>query len=157
MDASAFRERGNRKSPEEEKEQKQLKSERLLLTWLINENSLFDKLKGILSPDDFYEPVYHDIAIQLYDQYEKEGKVIPAAIMNHYQSKEEHEIASAIMQQNFDMEVAQDEKEKVITDLVRRVRQRSITHQMELAQGDLNKTGQLMIEQSKIDKIKIHL
>ena len=157
MDASAFRERGNRKSPEEEKEQKQLKSERLLLTWLINENSLFDKLKGVLSPDDFYEPVYHDIAIQLYDQYEKEGKVIPAAIMNRYQSKEEHEIASAIMQQNFDMELAQDEKEKAITDLVRRVRQRSIAHQMELAQGDLNKTGQLMIEQSKINKIKITL
>ncbi len=157
IDTSVFREQRPRKSPEEEKEEKHLKAERLLLTWLVNENSLFDKLEGVITAEDFFEPVYHDIAAELFSQYHKDGKVIPAAVINHYQSKEEHEKVSRIMQQNFDIEVAQSDKSKVITDLVKGIRLRSIQHQIELAQGDLAKTGKLMIEKSKINKLIIAL
>lgn len=157
VDASVFQERKPRKSPEEEKEQKQLKAERLLITWLINENSLFDILKDKISAEDFFEPIYHDIAAELFVQYEKEGKVTPAAIMNHYQSKEEHEKVSAIMQQDFDMEIAKDEKSKTITSLVRRIKERSIQHQLEGAKGDLVKTGQLLKQKSEVNKIMIQI
>lgn len=157
IDTTVFRDNTNRRSPEEEKELKQLKAERLLITWLINETALFDKLKGKLSAGDFLEPVYHDIVTELFAQYEKEGKVTPAAIISHYQSKEEHEKVSGIMQQSFDMEIAQSEKSKVITDLVRSIRHRSIQHQLEDAKGDLAKTGQLMIEKAQIDKLQIVL
>lgn len=157
VDISVFREKRSSKSPEEEKEQKQLKSERLLITWLINENSLFEVLKGKLSADDFYEPVYHNIAMELFEQYEKEGKVTPAAIINHYQSKEEHEKVSGIMQQDFDMEITQNEKSKVITDLVKKIKLRSIQHRIENARGDLETTGKLMQEKREINNIQIHL
>lgn len=155
IDTSVFRERTPRKSPEEEKQQKQLKSERLLITWLINDNSLFDKIKGIVTPEDFLDPVYHDVIKQLMEQYERDGTVTPAAIMNHYQSKEEHEKISGIMQQDFDMEVAQNEKSKVITDLVKSIRHRSLQHQLEEAKGDLARTGQLMLDKAKIDRLQI--
>lgn len=157
VDTSVFRERKPRRSPEEEREQKQLKAERLLITWLINENSLFDILEDKISAEDFFEPIYHDIAEELFRQYKKEGKVTPAAIMNHYQSKEEHEKVSAIMQQNFDMEIARDEKSKTITSLVRRVKERSIQHQLECAKGDLVKTGQLLKQKSEVNKIIIQI
>ena len=157
IDTTAFRDNRNRKLPEEEKELKQLKTERLLITWLINENSLFDKLEGTISAEDFLDPVYRDIVKSLFKQYADEGKVTPAAIISHYQSKEEHEKVSAIMQQNFDMEIAQNEKSKVITDLVRSIRHRSIQHQIEHAKGDLAKTGQLMLAKAQIDKLQIIL
>lgn len=157
IDTSVFRERTPRKSPEEEKQQKQLKSERLLITWLINDNSLFDKIKGIVTPEDFLDPVYHDVIKQLMEQYERDGTVTPAAIMNHYQSKEEHEKISGIMQQDFDMEVAQNEKSKVITDLVKSIRHRSLQHQLEEAKGDLARTGQLMLDKAKIDRLQIRI
>jgi DNA primase len=157
VDTSVFRERKTNKSPEEEKANKQLIAERLLITWLINENSLFDTLKGQISAEDFFEPVYHDIAEGLFQQYETEGRVTPAAIMNHFQSKEEHDKVSAIMQQDFDMEVAGDEKSKTITDLVKGIKRRSIEHQMEAAKGDLAKKGQLMMEQKKLDQLVIHI
>ncbi|HCJ08730.1 MAG: DNA primase [Lachnospiraceae bacterium] len=157
IDTSVFRERTPRKSPEEEKQQKQLKSERLLITWLINDNSLFDKLKGIVTPEDFLDPVYHDVIKELMEQYERDGTVTPAAIMNHYQSKEEHEKISGIMQQDFDMEVAQSEKSKVITDLVKSIRHRSLQHQLEEAKGDLARTGQLMMDKAMIDRLQIHI
>ncbi len=157
VDASVFRERSARKSSEEEREEKQLKAERLLITWLINENALFDILKDKISAEDFFEPLYHDIASELFSQYEKEGKVTPAAIMNHYQSREEHEKVSAIMQQDFDMEVTAEEKSKTITSLVRKIKERSIQHQMEAAKGDLVKTGELLKQKSELNKIVIRI
>lgn len=153
VDTSAFRER-KRQTPEEEKEQQQLKSERLLISWLINENALFDVLKDIISPEDFFEPVYHDVVKELYEQFDRDGKVIPAAIVNHYQSKEDHEKVSMIMQQDFDMAIAQSEKSKVITDLVKTVKLRSIEHQLEMTKGDLAKQSQLIMDKVQIEKMK---
>lgn len=153
VDTSAFRDK-NRKSPKEEKEQQQLKSERLLISWLINENALFDVLRDMISPDDFFEPVYHDVIKELYEQYNRDGKVTPAAIMNHYQSKEEHEKVSMIMQQDFDMEIPQSEKSKVVTDLVKTIKLRSIEHQLEMTKGDLAKQSELIMAKVKIEKMK---
>lgn len=156
VDANAFRERP-KQSPEEEKEKLQLKSERLLISWLINENVLFNRLMDIISPNDFLEPVYHEVVRELYEQYQRDGKVTPAAIMNHYQSKEEHEKVSAIMQQDFDIEVSQNEKSKVITDLVKTVKLRSIEYQLSKSKGDLEKQSQLIMEKVQIGKLKIIL
>lgn len=157
VDSSVFRERTTRRSAEEEKQQKQLKAERLLITWLINENTLFDKVKNVVSADDFLDPVYHAVVSELYQQFEKEGKVTPAAIMNHYQSKEEHEKISSIMQQDFDIPVAPEEQSVVITDLVKSIKHRSLQHQLEKAKGDLARTGQLMMEKAKIDQLQIRI
>lgn len=152
-----FRERKPRKSIEEEKQQKQLKAERLLITWLINDNSLFDKIKDVIGVDDFLDPVYRDVVENLLKQYETDGKVTPAAIINHYQSKEEHEKVSGIMQQEFDMEIAPSEKSVVITDLVKNIKRRSLQHQLEESKEDLQKMGKLMMEKAMIDRIQIHI
>lgn len=152
-----FRERKPRKSVEEEKQQKQLKAERLLITWLINDNSLFDKIKDVIGVDDFLDPVYRDVVENLLKQYETDGKVTPAAIINHYQSKEEHEKVSGIMQQEFDMEIAPSEKSVVITDLVKNIKRRSLQHQLEESKEDLQKMGELMMEKAMIDRIQIHI
>ncbi len=152
-----FHERKPRKSVEEEKQQKQLKAERLLITWLINDNSLFDKIKDVIGVDDFLDPVYRDVVENLLKQYETDGKVTPAAIINHYQSKEEHEKVSGIMQQEFDMEIAPSEKSVVITDLVKNIKRRSLQHQLEESKEDLQKMGKLMMEKAMIDRIQIHI
>lgn len=157
IDTTVFQQRRERKSPEEEKANRQLKTERLLISWMINENSLFDTLKDVISPKDFFEPVYHDIVEKLFEQYERDGKVTPASIMNHYQSSEEHQKVSFIMQQDFDMEISPGEKSKVVTDLVKSIKRKSLEYQLEAAKGDLVKTGQLMVEKVQIEKIKINM
>lgn len=154
---SVFREQVPRRSQEEEKEQKELTAERLLITWMINENALFDALMDTISPEDFFEPLYHDVAKELFDQYKAEGKVTPAAIMNHYQSKEEHEKVAAIMQQELGTEIPPEEKSKTVTDLVRAIKERSILHQLDNAKEDLTKINRLMIEKSQLQKLVIKL
>ncbi|MDO5156156.1 MAG: DNA primase [Eubacteriales bacterium] len=157
VDNRVFRDQQPYVSKEEKKANNLLKAERLLITWLINENRLFDILKNVVEPKDFYEPVYHDIVEALFAQYEAEKKVNPAVILNRYQSKEEHDKVSAIMQQDFDMAISQEEKSKAITDLVKSIKRRSMEHRLEEAKGDLLKTSQLMIEKSKIDKLIIRI
>ncbi len=157
VNLSGFQEKRSKGETGADKDDQMLKAERLLITWLINESSLFDALNGVLSPEDFYEPVYHSIAEELFTQYKAEGKVTPAAILDHYQSKEEHDKIAGIMQQDFDMEIAQEEKAKTVTDLVRTVKERSILHQLDNAKGDLTKINQLMMEKARIQKLIIRL
>ena len=154
---SGFQEKKPERETGSDKEDQMLKAERLLITWLINESSLFDALNGALSPEDFYEPAYHSIAAELFAQYKTEGKVTPAAILDHYQSKEEHDKIAGIMQQDFDMEIAQEEKAKTVTDLVKTVKERSILHRLDNANGDLTKINQLMMEKAQIQKLTIRL
>lgn len=157
IDTSAFTAPKPRQSKEEQKMNNLLKAERLLITWIINDNSLFEALKNNIDADDFFEPVYHDIVSKLFEQYEKDGNVTPAAIMNRYQSKEEHEKVSAIMQQDFDIEVSNEEKSKVITDLVKSIRKRGLEHKMEEVKGDLSKTAELINAKKQIDKLIIKI
>ena len=43
---------------------------------MVNEPQLFEKLDGIIGPDDFYEQIYHGAALLLFKQYAEEGAVI---------------------------------------------------------------------------------
>lgn len=152
---SAFVEPKPRTSPEQEKEQQQLKTERLLITWLINDNSLFSALEGIITPEDFIEPVYHDIVKELFEQYQVTGTVTPAAIMNHYQSREEHEKVSAIMQQSFDKQINESEKNAVVLELVKRIKKRSIDYRIEHCKGDNELLSRLMMEKARLNSLKL--
>ena len=49
-----------------------IKSQKLMLTWLIEDNSLFDKIAGILGPEDFTEGICGEVAKLVFEQYEKE-------------------------------------------------------------------------------------
>ena len=68
----------------EAKEEKRKQPQKLLLTWMVNEPQLFEKLDGIIGPDDFYEQIYHGAALLLFKQYAEEGAVIPGKILNQY-------------------------------------------------------------------------
>jgi len=56
-------EEGSLKSQrKKEKEDGVKQSQRLLLTWLIENPLLFDKIEGVITPDDFIEELYHKVA-----------------------------------------------------------------------------------------------
>lgn len=157
IDTSVFRQQERRGSPEEEKEKQQLKTERVLITWLINDNELIPAIEKILSPDDFSDPVYKSVVDMIYQQYAANNKVEPAVIMNHFESREEHEKVSSIMQQDFGVEITAGEKSGAITDLVKRIKRKSIQNRIDNAGADLEKLKQLMVEKKSIEKILINV
>ena len=67
-------------------------SQRLLLTWLIENPFLFDKIEGIITPDDFIEDLYHQVAKMVFDGHAA-GNLNPAEILNHFINDEEQKKA----------------------------------------------------------------
>ena len=64
-------------------------SQKLLLTWLIEDNSLFDRIKGRISADDFTEELYHKVAKEVFSQYETTHTVNPARIVSMFTDEDE--------------------------------------------------------------------
>ncbi|MCR5701849.1 MAG: DNA primase [Lachnospiraceae bacterium] len=156
VDMSAFADRTRRGSPEQEKKKESLKTERILITWLVNDNSLIQPVSEYLTPEDFVEDLYRDVVRMIYDSFDSTGKIEPAAIMDRYYSKEEHEELSSIMQQDFGVEISNEEKSGEITNLVKRIKEKSIKYRMDNS-IDLNERSKLIEEKKAVGKIHINL
>ncbi len=140
----------------EEKEEKKKQPQKLLLTWLVNEPILFELLKGIVGPDDFYEPIYHGAALMLFEQYEKEQKVVPAKILNQYTDAEDQKKIAELFNTTLKMAPLPEDNDKALTDIVRRVKEDSIEQQMN-ATNDILKWQELIKEKSGLSKLHISI
>ncbi|HWT27810.1 MAG TPA: DNA primase [Mobilitalea sp.] len=105
------------------------KSQKLMLTWLIEDNSLFEKLKGFLGPEDFTEGTFSEVAGLVYDQYEKDHSANPAKIINCFQSKEEQSEVAALFTAGIRGEMNAADWKKALTETVMRVKENSLDKQ----------------------------
>ena len=71
---------------EKKKEDGMKQSQKLLLTWLIEDTRLYPIVSKYVTPDDFTEPLYHTVATEVFAQFKETGSVIPAKIINKRQS-----------------------------------------------------------------------
>lgn len=129
-------------------------AQKLLLTWMCTEPEWFERLKYLISADDFTEEFHHNVAKEVFAQYEKEGRVTPARILNHYETKEEQEQAAGLFQTTLSGEFSEAEKRKALAETVRKVKLSSIEMQMERAagSGDLTLLQKAIVAQASLDK-----
>lgn len=139
-----------RKSPEDGIS----KSQKLMLTWLIEDNALFNKIKGLLGPEDFTDGIYNQVAVLVFDQYEKEHSVIPAKIINCFQSKEEQSEVAALFSAGIRGEMDEAGWQKALSDTVMKLKENSLDKQSQKA-IEINDTALLMkiiIEKTELKK-----
>lgn len=129
----------NRKGPEDGMS----KSQKLMLTWLIEDPNLFDKIKGILGPEDFTEGIYKEVAKLVFEQYEKEQAVNPAKIINCFESKEEQSEVAALFSAGIHGDMDEAGWHKALTDTVMRLKENSLDMQSQKA-IEVNDTALLM-------------
>ena len=123
-----------------------LTSQKLLLTWFTTEPELLKKVAGIVTAEDFFDEFYHDVAKEVFDQYEKEGTVTPARILNRYETKEEQAKAAELFQTTLLGELDEVQKTKAFAETVYKVKQSSI----EMRMGRAAETGDLTAMQTAI-------
>ncbi|MDD3745269.1 MAG: DNA primase [Anaerostipes sp.] len=140
----------------EQKEEKKLQPQKLLLTWLVNEPILFKKLEHIIGPDDFIEPIYHGVAMLLFSQYEENGQVIPARIINQYTDMEDQKKIASLFNTTLEFIPEAEDQEKALTDIVRKVKADSIEYQMN-ASNDIIKWQSLIKEKGNLSKLHISI
>jgi DNA primase len=117
-------------------------AQKLLLTWYVEDERLFEILRDIITPQDFNDTLYHKAASILFAQYEQTKRVVPAKIINSFESKEEqNEVAllfstsiGEIVDNNGEtkdfMDLTTSEKELYLNQIVKKIKLYSIEETM---------------------------
>lgn len=139
------------KKEKEEEKDGITRPQKLLLTWLATDTSKFRRIKGILTKEDFSPGFCRTVADMVFSQYEQDGKVNPAKIINQFEDKEEQTMAAALFSTEFREEMDAAGQKKAFEDTVRKVKQASIEQQIELAvgAGDMEQFQRLLTEKNR--------
>ena len=126
-----------------------LASQKLLLTWLVNDISLFKKIRPWLDWEDFVHPVYQTVCRAVYEPIETTGQIVPGQIINLFQEKEEQKLVAGIF--NSDIAGIEDKnaREKALTETVVRIKRYHL--------DELSRRTQDLAELQKIIRMKSDL
>ena len=116
------------KNARKKKEDGMKQSQKLLLTWLAQEEGLFDKVGAYISPEDFTEELYGRVAALLFAQREQTGTVNPAQIVSLFPMEEEQREIAGIFHATLQEITTPEEKEKALRETILRVKQNSISY-----------------------------
>lgn len=130
-------------------------AEKILLTWMIDSREIFQKVSVYIKPSDFIDSLLEDVATKLYKQYE-EGQVNPAAIINTYETEEEHNEVAALFSEDLNENLNHFEREKTLNDIVMKVKKNSIEYALNHT-NDAKVLQELMNQQIHISNIHITL
>ena len=139
-----------------EKEDGIKKSQRLLLTWMIEDTKVFEKIKNYISPSDFIEKIYQDVATRIYQDYEK-GVVNPAAILDEYMEDEElQKQITRLFHAELLGEVTEKEKKKAMEESILKLKLASLDLR---AKSALSPTQfqEIILEQAQWRKKGVHI
>lgn len=113
------------KAVKEKKEDGILTSQKILLTWMIEEPQVFHQISSYIIPEDFTGEIYRKVAELLYQQYE-EGEANPARILDHFTEEEEHREAASLFHTRIRELTTPEERKKALKETVVRVKAHSI-------------------------------
>ena len=146
-------------SPRERKKEKEdgtRQSQRLLLTWLIENPKLFDKIEGIITPDDFREDLYHQVAQMVFDGHAR-GDVNPAGILNHFiNDEEQYKEVAALFNASLKESLNNEEQKKAFSETVIKVRKHSLDEASRNA-SDIETLQKIIQAQSALKTLHISL
>ncbi len=131
-------------------------SQKILLTWLIEEPEIYDKIKNIITADDFKDEMYHKVAELVFRHFRENGKVLPAVILNQFSSKEEQKEIAALFNTGLVGEINHAEKEKALNDTIHRVKKFSLDYDSGRATS-IDELQRIIREQTDLQKLHISL
>ena len=104
-----------------------LQSQKILLTWLIENEKIFGQIRKYITPNDFTKELYRTVAELLYEQYEA-GILNPAKVMNHFTDEEEHREVASLFHTRIEKLSTREEQEKALKETLIRVKNHSIDY-----------------------------
>lgn len=139
-----------------EKDDGSKRAQRLLLTWLSGEPELFPKIHPYVSEEDFTDTLYQEVALMVFQQLEK-GEINPGGILNHFiNDEEQYKSVAAIFHTTLEDVSTREEREKAISDIVRRIKADSL-EQAGRSINDLNALQRMLKQQADLKDLHISL
>ena len=143
------------RKPKKKREDGLRQAEKMLLTWLISDRDIFDKVAAYIKPEDFIDPLFSGVAEKVYEQYGT-GNISPAAIIADYATTEEHTEVAAMFSADLNESLNNLEREKTLNDIVIRIKANSLNHELNKT-VDPKRMQEIIIEQQKLNQIHIKL
>ncbi len=103
------------------------KPQKLLLTWLVEEPRVYQKIKKYISPSDFTEDLYKKIADKLFADLES-GSINPAAIISLFTDEEQQREAASVFNTKLALLSTRADQEKAFHDIVVAVKRNSLEY-----------------------------
>lgn len=141
-----------------EKENGNLQSQKILLTWMIESRNVFSQVKRYIKPQDFTTELYRAVAEILYEQYEM-GELNPAKVLNHFEDEEEHREVVSLFHTKIGELQTKEEQEKALKETVIRVKSYSVdTAAKSLEPADIAGLQRLMEDKRSLQDLqKLHI
>ena len=132
------------------------RSQRLLLTWLIENPALFDKIKGIITADDFVEDLYHQVAVMVFEGHEA-GNVNPAGILSRFiNDEDQYKEVAALFNASLKESLNNEEQKKAFAETVMKVRKNSLDTASRNAK-DIAQLQEIIKQQAALKQLYISL
>ena len=132
------------------------RSQRLLLTWLIENPALFDKIKGIITADDFVEDLYHQVAVMVFEGHEA-GNVNPAGILSRFiNDEDQYKKVAALFNASLKESLNNEEQKKAFAETVMKVRKNSLDTASRNAK-DIAQLQEIIKQQAALKQLHISL
>ena len=137
------------------KEDGMKQSQKLLLTWLVENNTLFERIKGYITADDFTEELYHRVAVEVFSQYETTHAVNPAKIVSMFTDEEEQRDVAGIFNATIHKVEGRNDRETALKETILRIKENSINYRSQhLAPTDLDGLMKIVEDKRALEKLQ---
>ena len=132
------------------------KAQGLLLTWMVEETELFNRISEYISPENFTEGFYRDVATKIFEKL-KTGDMTFSNICDDYtEDMEKQKLLSKILNTTLGTNLSDDEKKKAITESILKIRQASLDEKSKNAKG-IEEFQKIIEEQAILRKLRVDL
>lgn len=128
------------------------KSQRLLITWVTDEPSLYEKIKKYISAQDFTEELYRKVAERLFQELEQ-GNYNPAGIISMFEDEEEQREAASLFHTSLPELSTGQERAKAFHDIVFAVKKNSYEYYTAKLGTDVNALNQVIAGKKALEEL----
>lgn len=141
------------------KEDGMKQSQKLLLTWLIENAGLFSKIEKYITPEDFTEEIYRKVAEILFGQFHDTGGVNPAQIVSVFQNEEEQREIAGLFNARIHQVETKEDRDKALKETIIRVKQNSMEyHAKAAAPTDMAALQKMVADKRALEELeKVHI
>lgn len=134
-----------------------MRSQGLLLTWLVEEKTVYSKIRKYISKEDFTQEPYGKVAEHLLADLER-GICEPAAIISLFQDEEEQRKVAALFNTKLPPMDNLSEKEKALKDVLVAVKRNSYEESTKKLAQDVNGLNRVIEGKKALEELsKTHI
>ena len=137
----------------QKKESSSNRTQKILLSWLIEEPDLFFRIRPYITDQEFTNPIYRQVAALLFAQIEN-GALEPSGILNRFEDPETQKEVTALFYPPEKREYETADKEKILNDTVRLLKQNYLDELGRSAE-DIETLQMIAVEKANLQKMHI--